>query len=613
MSWTDELCKIYENHYGKAETVPMMLPISHSTANAQIELTINEKGDFVTASRIDKDDAVTVIPVTDDSASRTSDVSAHPLADKLIYIAGDYGKYAPDKNSDNEKYFDSYIKQIKDWADSVYSHKAVRAVYKYVIKSELISDLIKCGVLVCDVETGKLSEKEKISGIAQEKCFVRFKVNYDDIEHDTSIWKDEELYDKFTKYCESLLGNAQLCYAVGKELPVTYKHPSKIRNAGDKAKLISSNDENGFSYRGRFDSKEQAFSVSYDFSQKMHNALKWLIQKQGVSIQNSLMLIVWESNLQPLPKVTESFHDSFDFEFDDEESIPDTYPLYKIQLEKSIFGIRNTLKNNSKAMVMGLDSATTGRLSISMYSELKGSEFLDNIQRWHKDTAWNRFNRKLKKNFVNSFSLKELINYAFGTEQGQYVKAKDEIITEYICRLIPCVTEGRKLPKDLMPALVRKASNPLAYEHTYNWRSVLEAACAVIRKTIIEKGGECEMVFDKNCGDRSYLFGGLLAIADKAENDSFYDEDKGKRLTNAKRYWNRFSSRPSETWRIIEERLRTYLNKMNSTYYNKLLDEIESLIPIEEFMSNKKLEPSYLLGYHCMMKDLYTSKTNEEE
>ena len=615
MSWTDELYKIYENNCGRLNVIPQMLPISHSTANAQIELIITESGDFIAASRIDKSDAVTIIPVTDDSSSRGAGIFPHPLADKLLYIAGDYAKYAAGKKADNKKYFESYMEQLKAWEESEYCHDAVKAVYKYLNKSEIIADMIKCGVLVTDKETGKLCGDEKIAGIAQEECFVRFKVNYDNIDCETATWKDKTLYNSFIAYNAGILGNEQLCYATGKKLPCTYKHPSKIRNAGDKAKLISSNDESGFSYRGRFDNKEQAISVSYDFSQKIHNALKWLIQRQGVSIENSLMLVVWESNLQKLPKITENFYDSMDYMFDDpeEENAPDTYPMYKAQLIKSIFGIKQRLKRDSKAMVMGLDSATTGRLSIVMYTELQGSEFLDNIQRWHEDTAWNRFSGKLKRTVINSFSLIELINCAFGTEQGKYIKAKDKVVTEYMCKLIPCVTEGRKLPKDLVPALTRKASNPLAYDNVYNWQTVLEAACAMIRKTIIEKGGECKMVFDKECKDRSYLFGGLLAIADKAENDSFDEYDKGKRLTNAKRYWNRFSSRPSETWQIIEERLRPYLNKINTAYYNMLLDEVEALIPIEDFSSNKKLEPSYLLGYHCMMKDLYTSKKNEEE
>ena len=61
----------------------------------------------------------------------------------------------------------------------------------------------------------------------------------------------------------------------------TEKHPAKLRQGKDKAKLISTNDANGFTYRGRFVSKKEAISIGYETSQKIHNALRWLIQKQA--------------------------------------------------------------------------------------------------------------------------------------------------------------------------------------------------------------------------------------------------------------------------------------------------------------------------------------------
>ena len=53
-----------------------------------------------------------------------------------------------------------------------------------------------------------------------------------------------------------------------------YFNSKKIRNEGDGAKLISANDSQNFTYRGRFTSKEEAFAVGNETSQKAHNALK---------------------------------------------------------------------------------------------------------------------------------------------------------------------------------------------------------------------------------------------------------------------------------------------------------------------------------------------------
>ena len=96
--------------------------------------------------------------------------------------------------------------------------------------------LIKSGIIEID-ENGSLKEKVKIAGIAQKDCFVRFIVQDAEI---PKTWEDQSLYESFIGFNNSFAGEVQLCYATGKLEPATYKHPSKIRNAGDKAKIISS-------------------------------------------------------------------------------------------------------------------------------------------------------------------------------------------------------------------------------------------------------------------------------------------------------------------------------------------------------------------------------------
>lgn len=625
LSWTNELYAVYEKNWGGPYSEdPLLLPISHSTANAQIEVMLDEEGTFMKAERVPKSEAVTVIPVSNDSAARSSGIFPHPFADKLVYIAGDYGKYFSGKNSDNSDYFGAYIDQLERWANSEHSHKAVIAVLKYLKKESLMHDLILSGAIITD-DRGMLKSGEKIEGIAQEDAFVRFRINYRDESCESRTWKDKNLINSFIEYNSTLDWDKQLCYATGKILPVTYKHPSKIRNAGDKSRLISSNDESGFAYRGRFRGKEDAISVSYDFSQKMHNALKWLIARQGVNIENSLMLIVWESALRELPSIIAST-DELEFADEAEEKkYADTYPKYKDQLKKSIFGYKNKLDKSSKAMVIGLDSATTGRLSIGFYSELQSSEFLDNIERWHDETAWFTYNSKQHKFVFNSFELRNIINCAFGIERGKFIECNDpKLKTEYICRLVPCITEGRKIPKDVVRSLVNKAVFPLKYSNTYNWRNVLAIACGMIRKEKLENKEECTMALDENCTDRSYLYGRLLAVADAAESRTYVVGEK--RTTNAKRYFNAFANRPCTTWNIIRAQLSPYLeklDKMNTSvysdnYYANLINTITDKFSREDFADNSKLDPIFLHAYSCQIKELFSNNkisdiNNEEE
>ena len=142
MSWANELYNVYENMVGVKTEGEQLLPLSHSTANAQIEVTLNEEGEILGADAIDdKSNAVTIIPVTEDSGARSSGITPMPYADKLIYIAGDYGDFTEGKNSDNSKHFDAYINQLLRWKESNSSHEAVEILYSYIKKEGLYMTL----------------------------------------------------------------------------------------------------------------------------------------------------------------------------------------------------------------------------------------------------------------------------------------------------------------------------------------------------------------------------------------------------------------------------------------------------------------------------------------
>ena len=100
MAWMKRLAETYDLYQDLAGIVkdgqPVLLPVSHSTINAQIEVTLNEAGEFVMGKVVEKGDEVTIIPVTEDSAARSSGVAPHPLCDKLCYVAGDYSLFVVD-------------------------------------------------------------------------------------------------------------------------------------------------------------------------------------------------------------------------------------------------------------------------------------------------------------------------------------------------------------------------------------------------------------------------------------------------------------------------------------------------------------------------------------
>ena len=125
------------------------------------------------------------------------------------------------------------------------------------------------------------------------------------------------------------------------------------------------------------------------------------------------------------------------------------------------------------------------------------------------------------------------------------------------------------------------------------------------------------MKLDRDCDDRSYLYGRLAAVAEKIETDT-YDSDE-KRAPNALRYMNVLISSPFKTWRHIEMKISPYMTKLASkkygsyTYYGKELQEIYVNFKKGEFELVKPLDAMFFMGYYGEKDELYTSSKNKEE
>jgi CRISPR-associated protein Csd1 len=580
-----------------------LLPIGHSTQNAQIEVTLDMEGNLRDAVRVPKEEAETIIPVTEDSANRSSGIAAHPLEDKLIYIAGDYEKYVKSAGKKTSDYYAAYINGLSAWANSKYGNAKVRAVYDYLSEGTLIADLIKKKVLIAG-EDGCLSKKEKISGIAQEEAFVRFKVeDVGNVNDESSLWKIRSMYDDFQKFYQSSFQTNGTCYATGRESYCSDKHSGKIRHSADKSKLISANDASGFTYRGRFTSKEEANAVSYEISQKAHNALKWIIQRENIRFEEMVM-VAFRTNDGAMLDVIDSIQprglfDNLDEDLDDEQALPaDNGEMYAKALKNSIFGGKLDLADDDDIVVMTLEAATTGRLSITYYREMSGSMYKRSIERWKLGCKWYYHDFYISKNKEYFPSLEEIVRCAYGAEQGSFVKVKDKLNKMTISRLIPCVIDEKPIPSDIVNGAVINVSRPVAFGYQ-NWNRLLRSTCAIIREHYYEKGDEYKMELEER-RERDYLYGRLLAVAEIAERTAMGDVQRKERNTNAQRYMAAFQKRPFTTWLELRKRLQPYFNKMKpeqSKVYLDLIDSITNMFEYDEFRRNDPLDGTYLLGY----------------
>lgn len=634
MNYLDALCTTYDRYSDRAgeeeikaikdrEISYMLLPISHTTQTAHIEVLVTENGEFYDAEVIPK--VNTVLPFTESSGSRTAALSPHVLHDKLVYVAGDYVAYTGETKKD--KGFSMYIEQLGKWCDSEFSHPHVEAVYKYLKKAHLIEDLIKQDVLHEDANKKLLKKWPSKDGVpdifktvtgGQEAAFVRFSVHVPG-KVTTPIWKDKEVFNAYQNYYATLLKENALCYVSGKELPLTSQHPNKIRNSGDKTKLISSNDNSGFTFRGRFTEANQVASISYEASQKAHNALKWLIERQGRTIDGRVFL-TWGLDELEVDSPVETPIQTKPFE-EPQEEVQTMHSLAKAY-GKLLAGYKASteVRNGKKIYIMTLDAATPGRLAVLYYRCFDVEEYFGKLQKWHEDAEWYQsyYNSKEKKweSFIGAPSLERIAKFVYGS------KASEALVKGTIERLLPSILDQHVVPADIVRSAVQQASNPVAFE-TFEWEQVLQVACSLVKKQNVEKGIYHTMTLNRQNTNRHYLYGRLLAVADVFERNAIKatekttESEKSKeklRATNAIRYMNAFAGQPHRTWKTIHESLQPYLVREGSkaVYAQREIQEIMGLFEEGEY-NNQPLNGDYLLGYYNQRQALYTKKEEAGE
>lgn len=259
-----------------------LAPIGHVLTSANIEITLNAQGGFETARKVEKNEPKILIPVTEESGGRTSGIAAHPLCEQLKYVA-----------CTNVQAHKSYLAALRAWMESPHGHPFLPAIFTYVMKGTLLSDLTKGGVL-------DLTEK----GEYNEKLLVCWRVLGIDGE-EPACWKNRNLFAAFEAYYGGLLAAREevLCMVEGKGEPAALQHPKGIIPINGNAKLISANDGSGFTYRGRFLDEKQAATVGYIASQKAHNALRWLASEQGVrEFSGKRIFLCWNPEGKTIPR-----------------------------------------------------------------------------------------------------------------------------------------------------------------------------------------------------------------------------------------------------------------------------------------------------------------------
>ena len=611
MSWMKSLSETYDrcsDYIGVMDNGIPLLPIGHTLHMAQIEITLDDRGAFLSARVLDRDESMTIAPCTQESDRRTSGPVSHPLSDRLQYVASDFSTYGAE-----ESHFSAFVSLLGAWSDFDPDNWKIQAVRHYSENSALIRDLIDWGIFELEETDDKKSprviwtegSRKSARGLGSAlRCFVRWSVERAGYAN-PSMHTDPEIWNSWIGYNFSIITERGLCQVTGEVMALAHRksHPSGIRHLGDRTKLISSSDDSGFTFRGRFDSASEACTVGYEITHKAHNCLRWLIDKQGYRSKNrEQVILAWAAmgieTINPADDLfTQFFGDDVDWGIDGytgEEAARMVNKLLEGRVSKYPL---------DDITIMGLDSATKGRMAIKYYKEISSSDFLERIMTWYNSCSWELQNPKNKKKFVERApSPQEIADSIYGVHG-------DKLSQSVIERILPCIIDGWQIPMDILTAAVHRASQPLAGK---NWMDSLRIACALYRKRNEEEG--YEVALDEDRSSRDYLYGRLLALANRLEERAQYEAGE-KRQTNALRMMHRFSQRPYSTWPIIEHSLLPYKARLGSKsdFIDRIILDVMDKFTVEEFMDDTPLSGEYLLGFYSQRKALFQKKEKKPD
>lgn len=622
--------KVVDGEHDEKKT---FLPLFHTTFKSQICIILNGDGTFANATRDNKDITI-IIPCTDKSAGRASGIAAHPLCDQLDYVGGI-----------NEKKTSDYLEGLDAWEKQATGTAKVKlkAIYTYVNAGRMILDL-EDKQLFKDSEYDTQGDAQSLNHEKIRKIGVRFVVEIrDDLM--SNVWEDKDLRQSWIDYIKPRSDNQKeglfdyLCgVQVGK---IASQHPKNINSMTGNAKLLSCNDMSGYTFRGRFLNQDEAVIVDYEQSQKMHQTLRWLINNYGYNT-DSQTIIVWAVDADTAPPA-EPYNDSYHTlwpmlksekteaaKLSDAETEVDAN--YSKKLSKFFQGygkVDNIEKHAKKICIAAFDAATTGRMGLTFYQELPQDTYLENIVKWHNETsyyltAWIKEDEKGKdkfipKNYIGAPSFDDIIFAVYGKARGGNDAGYNTLKRKVRKQLLECMFGNFPFPKNMVDMAAVRASQPMAFTDSNgkfspgDWNRSVGITCALARKFYKQqKEEEITLVLDETRKDRDYLFGRLLAVADRLEQAALYKADKKDiRATNAIRLMGAFSVKPYHTWGILYQQLLPYINQLKGAgYYQSIIDDIMVLLA-EEYENNKPLSPLYLLGFSAQRK-VFNNKNKQE-
>lgn len=625
--WQDLVVSYDKNAEALQKTYPLSTTSISNNSDIIAVIVIDGRGNFVHSAKIEKTkkDKKTgkyiappvyiTIPVTEESLGRSNGISPHPVFDQYEYLKGEGKKY------------DAYIAQIKDFAESTFATEQVKAIYEYVARQTVASDLSGMNLedkthIVFQVERPGHPQTKAWEDKTFFNAWHQYYLDAKRKRGEENKLAQDKLADKKKKLKEqaNLKDTTSLDYITGSIQPIAIFHPKKISIFSANSKLISDNDKTNYTFRGKFSKSSEAVLIGYETSQKAHQFLRYLINDRGYYCGEQVILSYTigstENSLPPPLADTKSIWDILQesqTKTDADKQIAlraETGFDYADALKKSLAGFSygNALAQHAKTAVIALDAATSGRLSITFYRELDRTEYLEKIADWHGGCKWNQqfwdqANNKYVP-FIGAASVGRIIEAVHGRPRGGKDDSYTKIKKAARERLLRCIFDGAFLPTDYVIATIHRATNPLGITKDNRFdrngfEQVLSTACALVRMYYQQRRKEdYKLSIELDRADRDYLYGRLLGAADKLEEYALFRKDNDRVVTAAIRHMQAFAQRPFRTWQTIHSCLNPYIQAVKGSFAFNEIQAAKNQFAKGDYEKDAPLNGSYLIGYY---------------
>ena len=527
MSWLTSLSETYDNFYSGAyeQTGEPIVPVGFIQKEVLFTVYLDADGNFHSAMR--NENKTIQMPSSPKAAGRTGPPTPFPLYDELRYMAGDLSEML---EIPLEAYFESYLNALRVWSRAESAPPVLSLLLGYLERKTLAGDLRNSGYITAKDLASKSALEKLYKGMVEFRVFDGERCDYIGIADIPEVQKDWS-----GRLVESL-GNTGFCYASGTATSITEIHPKLFGNT----KLISSKDaQRIFQYKGRFTSANEACMIGYEASEKAHNTLRWLLKRQGFQ-SFSLNFVAWSTKCYDVIQPDNDLAGLLDL---DPKIRLDTAEEYSRFIAARLAGYQKdaAYEPTGQVVLMGLEAATPGRISINYYEEVGGREYLKRLERWYENCFWQLSwydkDRKRRTGVVTP-QIDAIGEAVFGRDAMMSArrdlrdeKSGTKQIRHFYLDMLSCIAGGRRAPVGYAMMAYHRALKPQSFRNSKGswqrnaWIDSMGVALAMLKSADIKE--EYNVALNEKETDRSYLYGRLTAIADVLEARALRADDDG--------------------------------------------------------------------------------------